>query len=151
MIELWKEIRVCLLYINEFSYFIFWIGQIYYRFMPWELWLGRNRFLNTCLLKTSLLRRKSNLGHGVVLSLHKFFPRDYYGCVLKWVPISRLNVTDNQSRVTIHRFSRANQHQWRNLMDRLLGAATCQSNFSINVDFCRNFSNGDSRLVIGDV
>ena len=33
--------------------------------------------------------------------------------------ISRLNVTINQSRVTLHRISRANQLHWRNLIGRL--------------------------------
>ena len=37
-----------------------------------------------------------------------------FSCVRKWDPISRLNVTDNQWRVTIHRISRANQLQWKN-------------------------------------
>ena len=39
-------------------------------------------------------------------------------CFPKWVPNSRLNVTDNQSRVMIHRLSRTNQLIWRKLMGR---------------------------------
>ena len=45
-----------------------------------------------------------------------------------------LNVTDNQSRVTIHRISRVNQFQWRNLIGRSAERPISQSNCSIEVN-----------------
>ena len=45
-------------------------------------------------------------------------------CVPKWFSISRLNVTDNYQRVMIHRISRANQLQWRNLIGQRGGQIT---------------------------
>ena len=55
-------------------------------------------------------------------------------CAPKWVFISRVNVTTNQSRVTIHRISRATQFQWRNLIGGSPLLPTGQSNVSIEVN-----------------
>ena len=71
-----------------------------------------------------------------VLYKYKLYSTHYVSCVPKYVPISRLNVTDNQSRVTIHRISRENlcTSIWRYLIGSLPLRATAQSNFSIEVN-----------------